>query len=94
MPNDEIKKYIEIVVPQMFERLFNDKIKEHSHEGYTSKRILLTDVFGLFETVSVVPTQVPQTIFDQVKVYVSGATLRLYWYDTTAGVWHYVTATA
>lgn len=60
-----------------------------------NKRINIdTDVFGLFETVSAVPAGIPQTVYDQVKIYVNGATLRLYWYDSVAHVWHYVTATA
>lgn len=53
-----------------------------------------TDIFGLFETVSAVPAGKPKGPYDQVKIYVNGATLRLYWYDGVADVWHYVTATA
>ena len=54
------------------------------------------DLFGMFQTVSVAPaaTEVPRTMIDQIKIYVNGATLRLYWYDTKANAWHYVTATA
>lgn len=55
---------------------------------------LTTDIFGLFETVSTAPTNAPKGPYDQVKIYVNGATYRLYWYDGTANVWHYVTATA
>lgn len=53
-----------------------------------------TDVIGLFETVSVAPTLQPTSPYEQVKIYVNGATLRLYWYDATGQVWHFVTATA
>lgn len=60
-----------------------------------NKRINLnTDIIGLFETVSTAPTLIPVGPYDQIKVYVNGATLRLYWYDSVAHVWHYVTATA
>lgn len=60
-----------------------------------NKRVNLnTDIIGLFETVSVAPTGVPLGPWGQIKIYVNGATLRLYWYDGKANVWHYVTATA
>lgn len=53
-----------------------------------------SETFGMFQTVSVAPTKTPTNWFNQVQIYVNGATLRLYWYDTVANVWHYVTATA
>lgn len=53
-----------------------------------------TDIIGLYETVSVAPTGVPTSPYEQIKIYVNGATLRFYWYDSVAHVWHYVTATA
>ena len=60
-----------------------------------NKRLNLnTDIIGLFETVSVAPTKTPISPWGQVKIYVNGATYRLYWYDANANVWHYVTATA
>lgn len=55
---------------------------------------LETDLIGLFETVSAIPTGIPRTLYDQIKIYVNSTTLRLYWYDANAHVWHYVTATA
>lgn len=51
-------------------------------------------IFGMFQTVSAAPTKEPVNWFNQIQIYVNGATLRLYWYDTVAHVWHYVTATA
>jgi hypothetical protein len=76
-------------------RYVDDQIRQHIHDGGQGTRINFnTDIIGLFETVSVVPTNVPKSPYDQVKVYVSGATYRLYWYDANGGVWHYVTATA
>lgn len=63
--------------------------------SFQQKRINFnTDIIGLFETVSVVPTNIPTAPYEQIKVYVNGATLRLYWYDSVAHLWHYVTATA
>lgn len=53
-----------------------------------------TDLIGLFETVSVVPVSVPQSPYDQIKIYINSTTYRLYWYDGAGATWHYVTATA
>lgn len=70
------------------------KMREHAHDGFNGGQIYLRNLFGLFETVSAAPTTVPKTTFDQIKIYVNGATYRLYWYDSVANTWHYVTATA
>lgn len=80
---------------QEVERKIDEKIANHIHDGGGAQRINFnTDIIGLFETVSAVPTGSPKGPYDQVKVYVNGGTLRLYWYDGVANVWHYVTATA
>lgn len=55
---------------------------------------LETDLYGLFETVSVAPTGTPSIAYDQIKIYVNSTTYRFYWYDSVGHVWHYVTATA
>jgi len=75
------------------EKLERDML-EHNHTGHMTQRIDIEDLFGKFEVVSVAPLGKPSTFSQQVKIYTNGATYRLYWYDTTAGVWHYVTATA
>lgn len=50
---------------------------------------------GLIEVVSAVPTHTPTNVYDQVKIYVSGATYRLYICDYTTHpvTWHYVVLT-
>ncbi len=71
------------------------QMKEHAHvPGIDGGQIYLRSLFGLFETVSVAPTTIPKTTYDQFKIYVNGATLRFYWYATVDNTWHYVTATA
>jgi hypothetical protein len=54
---------------------------------------LNTDLIGLFQTVSAVPTQVPNTPYQQIQIYMNGTEARLYWYDANGGAWHYATAT-
>lgn len=52
-----------------------------------------TQVKGMFEVVSSPPSGTPHDLFDQVKLYVSGTTYRLYCYDWNNHAWHYATLT-
>lgn len=70
------------------------QMREHSHDGFKGGQIYFKNIFGNFETVSTAPSTIPKTSYDCIKVYTNGATYRLYWYDSVANVWHYVTATA
>lgn len=54
---------------------------------------LNTDIIGLFETVSAVPTGVPTGPWQQIKFYSNSTTYRLYMYDATNNVWRYATLT-
>lgn len=78
----EIKAYID------------QQIREHQHDGLQASQVNLLHLLGKIEVVSAAPAGKPTSIFGQFKIYTNGATLRFYWYDTTAGAWHYVTATA
>ncbi len=69
-------------------------IKIIEHDDSVNAQLRADNVFGMFKTVSSVPTGVPKNWFDQIQIYVNGLTLRLYWYDVTNATWHYVTATA
>lgn len=69
-------------------------MREHRHNGADSLEVSLVNLTDLFQVVSAAPTDVPKRAGDQIKIYTNGATLRLYWYDQKANVWHYVTATA
>ena len=70
------------------------QIQTHKHGQNATRINLNTDIIGLFETVSAAPTIIPTSPYEQIKIYVNGATLRLYWYDSVAHAWHYVTATS
>lgn len=59
-----------------------------------NKRIVFnTDIIGLFETVTVAPTGVPLSPYDQVKISVIAGTTALNIYDATNHVWKKVTIT-
>lgn len=51
------------------------------------------DLWGKIDTTDTVPTYVPKKIQEQVILYISGATLRLYVYDFTNNTWRYATLT-
>lgn len=51
------------------------------------------DVFGMFQTVTAAPTKTPRNFFEQVKIYSSGGTFRIYIYDTVSNAWKYATLT-
>ncbi len=53
------------------------------------KRIRFDELDGLFQTSSSVPTHVPRKFSEQIVIYTSGATYRLYWYDNANGAWRY-----
>lgn len=52
-----------------------------------------TQVLGMFEVVSVVPTTAPRTAYEQIKIYTNSTTYRLYWYDWKNHAWRYATGT-
>lgn len=78
-----------------------DPIDFHRHVGTDAPRIDAKDLLNLdtnvqsyldtlqYETVSVIPVSAPTGITDQIKIYVSGATFRLYIYDFTNSTWRY-----
>lgn len=77
MNNEEIRNYID------------EAIKNHTHNGVDSQLINVRFISLLFDTVNTVPSHTPQNIFEQIKIYNSGGTYRLYWYDTNLKQWHY-----
>jgi hypothetical protein len=51
---------------------------------YKNQRINLnTDIIGLFQTVTVAPTQIPTSPYQQIQIAVLSGTTYLYMYDTT-----------
>lgn len=80
---------------ELLEQDLRNAIREHAHDGGQATLIDFDlHLDGLFETVAAAPTGAPRSPYDQVKIYVNGATYRLYWFDAAGNAWHYVTATA
>lgn len=70
------------------ERSKND-IRKHDHDGVNSMRVNIHDLTGFIQTVSTAPTWTPKNFWEQFAIYRSGATLRLYCYDTTNNAWRF-----
>lgn len=51
------------------------------------------DIFGMFQTVTSAPTGTPRNFAEQIKVYSSGGTFRIYIYDTVSNAWKNATLT-
>lgn len=73
------------------EHLINPKFDSIDDTMNETSRI--DNLFGMFQTVSSVPTGVPTRLINQIQFYSSGATYRLYMYDTTNKVWRYASLT-
>ena len=61
--------------------------------NFDSARVNLFDIFGTFQTVTVAPTLVPSTPYDQLVVAHISSTWYLYVYDMVGAVWKKVTLT-
>ena len=70
-----------------------DIIKTHNHDNNNSVKISFKNIIELIEVVSAAPTTAPTTPYGQIKLYINGATKRLYVYDYTNGAWLYSSLT-
>lgn len=62
-------------------------IPQHNHNGIDTERLRPNSIIGLFQTTDTVPTDTPASFMEQIKIYVNGATVLLYVYDTTNNTW-------
>lgn len=65
----------------------------HDHDNINSTKINISNLLGLIEVVSVIPTHTPKYFFQQFKIYVNGATKRFYVYNYKTGSWLYTALT-
>ncbi len=60
-------------------------IQQHRHDGTSATRVNFnTEIIGLIESVTSIPTGTPISPYGQLKIY----TNKLYWYDTNDNAWH------
>ncbi len=79
------------------ERSLSD-VRKHNHDGANSEQINFSSLAGIVPTVSVIPSVStnsirPKTVSDQLRIYISGPTMRLYIYDALNDAWRYVALT-
>jgi hypothetical protein len=78
--------------PQNDER-DQSSIPQHDHDGSNSRPIPLQNIIGFIQTVSAAPTWTPRNFFEQMAIYKSGGTKRLYVYDFVNHIWSYTALT-
>lgn len=76
----------------------NDSVISTKFEGidtevFQRKDVDILTLIGLIPTVSSAPTYVPRKFAEQIVLYASGGTYRLYIYDITNAAWRYATLT-
>jgi hypothetical protein len=84
---------------QEVQRMIDDAIRQHEHEGSLSKQIQIQNIFGLIKTVDTaadltnILAETPRDFYEQILIDTSTATKKLYVYDTVGGTWYSVTIT-
>lgn len=53
------------------------------------KPINFMNIEGFIEVIDTVPAFTPKKLRDCIKIYINGATYRIYFYDYKNAVWHY-----
>ncbi len=53
----------------------------------------MQEILGMFQTVTAAPTVTPFNWQNQIQIYSSGGTFRIYIYDTASNAWKYATLT-
>ena len=69
------------------------QLQNHRHNNIQSLGVNLSDIVGMFETVSTAPTLTPTKASEQIKIYKNSTTYRIYWYDNIGHTWYYATGT-
>lgn len=72
----------------------NQIIKNVDLPSSPDRETQIDDLIGFFPTMDSEPEFTPEAFHEQIVVYKSGSTRRLYWYDDENGEWVYVGGTA
>lgn len=66
-----------------------DETTQSVSEQPLNTQIRFEDIFGQYETITSVPTDIPKNAKSQIRVYVNGSDIRLYVYDISNNTWRY-----
>lgn len=67
------------------------KQNQFAQQSLQNDYINIQNITDFIESVSAVPTHIPRTLYEQIKLYKSGGIIKLYVYDYKTSVWHYAT---
>lgn len=82
-PTPDYQGQIDALTVQM-----HDLIRTHQHSGLTAMRNNFnTDLIGLIEVVTVAPTGIPTSLYQQIKIAVISGTSYIYVYDQVNHAW-------
>lgn len=79
-------------IPQKTDAIASVNITE-ANSVEENQQIDLFNIDAIIPTTSVIPTKVPKKLVEQIIIYKSGATSRLYLYDTVGNAWKYIALT-
>lgn len=71
-------------------------LEDKQMQSYVQDTNLFVDIQNIINFVQVVstaPTATPRNFWEQIKLYINGATYRLYIYDNITNNWRYATLT-
>lgn len=68
---------------------FKHEIDEIDDKVTPVPRMNASSLVGMYQTVSVAPTATPLFMQNQIQVYSSGGTFRIYIYDTVSNSWKF-----
>lgn len=72
-----------------------DEIKQGNINqiGVQNDYVNIKNINDFIEVVSVIPTHTPQNFYEQIKIYINGATYRIYVYNNIQNSWRYAILT-
>ncbi len=91
--SSEEKLFVQSVGKKEHDLQDDSTILRHTHEGVNSTQINFAHLIGAIKTVAVIPTWLPNEIYEQIVIYQSGTTFRLYCYDMVNKIWRYTALT-
>lgn len=69
----------------------SNKIEYENQDITVVNQQNLRDIFGFIKTTSIIPIGQPRKLIDQIVIYRSGTTYRLYISDLTNNTWFFTT---
>jgi len=69
------------------------RMNQFGQSNIQNDYINIQNIIDFVEVVSTIPSHIPRTLYEQIKIHINGGTMRLYVYDYKASAWRYTTLT-